>query len=82
MVATSAGARCADKALNDIDEFQDFLLPQGIDLAVQQFDFEFCLHIDPVVMFRVPTIDFRLTVLAHHDDRRRIGRLEGKDQVQ
>jgi hypothetical protein len=70
------------QALNDVNELQDFLLAQGVNLVVQQFDFEFRLDVYSVVVFCVLTINLRLTVLAHHDDRRRIGGLEGKDQVQ
>src|SRR4030095_13539073 len=33
-------------------------------------------------MLCMPTVDFRLTVLAHHNDRSCIGCLEGKDQIQ
>jgi hypothetical protein len=58
------------------------LLTQGIDLVVQQFDFEFRLHVYPAVVFCVSAVNFGLTILTHHDDGRRIGSLEGKDQVQ
>ena len=49
---------------------------------MEQFDFELRLDVDPVVMFGMPAIDLGLAVLAHHDDRRCIGRLEGKHQVE
>ena len=64
------GRKVRGQALNDVKEFQDFLLTQGINLVVQQFDFEFRLHIDSVVVFCVPAVNLGLTVLAHHDDGR------------
>jgi hypothetical protein len=40
------------------------------------------LHIYSVVVFCVPAINLGLAVLAHHDDGRCVGSLEGKNQVQ
>ncbi len=70
------------QALNDIEELHDFLLAQGVNLVVQQFDFKFRLHIYPVVVLCVPAVNFGLAVLAHHNDGRCVGGLERKYQIQ
>ncbi len=51
------------------------MLQDGLDLV-------FRLDIYLVVVFRGEPIFLRLPVLAHHDDRRRIGRLEAHDQIE
>jgi hypothetical protein len=70
------------QTLNDVQELQDFLLPHGINLVVQQFYFKFRLHIYAVVVLCVPAVYFGLAVLAHHDDGRCVGSLERKNQIQ
>ena len=70
------GRKVRGQALNDVKELQDFLLPHGINLVVQQLDFELHLHINPVVVLCILAVDFRLTILAHHNDGRCIGGLE------
>ena len=70
------------QALDDAEELDDFPLPQRVDLAVQQFDFQFRLHIDTVIMLGVSAVDLRLSILAHHDDGRCIRCLKGEHQVQ
>jgi len=73
------GRKVRGQVLNDVKELQDFLLTQGVNLVVQQFDFEFSLHIYSVVVFCVPAVNLGLTVLAHHDDRCCVGCLERKN---
>ena len=75
------GREVRGQALDNPDQPKDFLLAQGVDLVVEELDFQFRFYIDPIVVFRVPAIDLGLAVLAHHDDRRGIGGLEGEDQV-
>jgi hypothetical protein len=58
--------------LDDVDELQDFPLSQGVDLVVQQFDFEFCLHIDPTIMFCMSTIGFGIFRIVPHFGRYRV----------
>jgi len=47
------GRKMCGQTLNDVQELQDFLLPQGINLVVQQFYFKFRLHIYAVVVLCV-----------------------------
>lgn len=68
--------------LDDVGEPDDLLFAQGVDLVMEQLDFELRLDVDAVVVFCVFAVDLRLPVLAHHDDGRGIGGLEGQDQVQ
>src|SRR5690242_12319160 len=49
---------------------------------MQQLYLELRLHIDPVVVFRGLAIDVLLPVLAHHDDRRGVGGLERKREIE
>src|SRR4051812_43646901 len=49
---------------------------------MQQFYLELRLHIDLVVVLRGLAIDVLLPVLAHHDDRRGVGRLERKREIE
>ena len=53
-----------------------------VDLLMQQLYLELRLYIDPVVVLRGLAIDVLLPVLAHHDDRRGVGRLERKREVE
>jgi hypothetical protein len=76
------GRKMRGQALNDIKQLDDFPLPQRVDLVVQQFDFQFRLHIDPLIMQCTPAVDFRLSILAHQDDRRCICSLKRQNQVQ
>src|SRR4051794_11412343 len=63
-------------------EPQDFALTQLVDLLMEQLYLKLRLHIDPVVILRGPAIDVLLPVLAHHDDRRGVGRLERKREIE
>src|SRR5436190_21559318 len=49
---------------------------------MQQLYLELRLHIDPVVVLRSPAIDVLLPVLTHRDDRRGVGRLERKREIE
>src|SRR5947209_4433429 len=53
-----------------------------VDLLVQQLYLELRLHVDAVVLLRGLAIDVLLSVLAHHDDRRRAGGLERKREIE
>jgi len=48
---------------------------------MQQFDLEFRLDVDLVVMLGALAIDILLPILAHHDERRRIGGLKRERQI-
>ena len=61
---------------------QQFLLFDEVDFFVQQFNLQLGLHVDFVVGLCVFAVQFRLAVLAHHDRRRGVSRLEGEQQVQ
>jgi hypothetical protein len=60
------------QALNDIDKLQDLLLSESVNLVVQQFDFEFCLHIDPTIMFCMSTIGLGVFRIVPHFGRYRV----------
>src|SRR3954453_11887979 len=64
------------------DQRQHFLLPQLVELLVEQFDLELGLDVDPVIVLGLAAVDIRLAVLAHHDERRRISGLEGESEVE
>src|SRR4051812_17596662 len=49
---------------------------------MQQLYLELRLHVDPVVVLRGLAIDVLLPVLAYHDDRRRVGCLLGKREIE
>src|SRR3954452_24912271 len=49
---------------------------------MQQLYLELRFHVDAVVVLRGLAIDFLLPVLAHHDDRRGVGRLERKREIE
>ena len=63
-------------------EGTDLLFAHPVDLLVQELDFEFGFDVDLVVVGRLLAVDLGLSVLAHHDGGRGVGRLEGKDEVQ
>ena len=65
-----------------LGEVQDLLLPQLVDLLVQQLDLELGLDVDLAVVLGLLAVDVLLAVLAHHDDRRRVGGLERQREVQ
>ena len=65
-----------------LGELQDFPLAELVDLLVQQLYLELRLHVDPVVVLRGLAIDVLLAVLAHHDERRRVGGLERKCEIE
>ncbi len=49
---------------------------------MQGLDLQFGLYVHLVVVVGLHTVDGRLAVLAHHDGRRNVGRLERQHQVQ
>jgi len=49
---------------------------------MEQLDLQLGLDVDLIVRRCLDAIDILLPVLAHHDERSRIGRLEGQGQVQ
>src|SRR4051812_2329191 len=44
------------QALDDVGQLEVFLLTRGINFVVQQFDLEFRLHFDAVIVPRVPPV--------------------------
>jgi hypothetical protein len=64
-----------------LGELQD-PLAELVDLLVQQFYLEFRLHVDAVVLLSGLAINVLLPVLAHHDNRRRVGGLERKREIE
>src|SRR4051812_933840 len=63
-----------------LGEGEDLPLPQFVDLLVEQLDLELRLGIDLVILLGLQPVDVGLAVLAHHDEGRGIGRLEGEGQ--
>jgi hypothetical protein len=61
---------------NGLGQSQHLLLPQLIYLFVQQLDLKLRLDVDLVVIFCRHPVDILLSVLAHHDDWRRVGGLK------
>ncbi len=70
------------QASNKVDKLGYLGLAQQVELLMQQLDFELRLRVDRIVILRGATINFRLAVLAHHDNRRGVGCLERQHQVQ
>src|SRR6185312_125972 len=68
--------------LDRLRQLQHLGFAQPIDLLMQQLDLELGLDVDLVVVFCLLAIDVLLSVLAHHDEGRGIGRLERQRQVQ
>ena len=60
----------------------DFRLAKLIDLLMQKLNLQFRLDVDLIVVFGGVAVDVLLTVLTHHDDRRRVGGLERQRQIQ
>src|SRR3984957_5219965 len=65
-----------------LGQHQDLLLAKGVDLFMQELDLQLRLDVDLVVVLRLLAVDILLAVLAHHDEGRRVGRLERERQVE
>src|SRR5260221_6417466 len=64
------------EATNDLNQFHDFCLAQEVKFLMQHFNFEFSLSIGVVIMLSGFAVDHGLSILAHHDERCRIGSLK------
>jgi hypothetical protein len=51
------GCKVRGQTLNDVEQLQDFLLTQGFNLVVQQFDFELSLQIYFAVVLCVSAVN-------------------------
>jgi hypothetical protein len=55
---------------------------QGVEFLVERLDLELGLDVDLIVLLGGLAVDVLLAVLAHHDERRGVGRLERQSEVQ
>ena len=70
------------KPLHRLGQRQHLLAAQFVELLVEQLDLELGLDVDAEILRRLLPVDVLLPVLAHHDERRRIGGLKGEREVE